>query len=78
VAHGDDVIMLGTPQNGSAGARDAGHDSSMMCYLDDVDGHFARARDAGAEIVSEPQDSPYGRVYCAADLEGRRWYFCSV
>jgi uncharacterized glyoxalase superfamily protein PhnB len=43
--------------------------------VDDVDAHFAQARDAGATILSEPEDSGYGRAYRAADLEGHRWMF---
>jgi uncharacterized glyoxalase superfamily protein PhnB len=41
----------------------------------DLDAHFERARDAGATILSEPEDSGYGRSYRAADLEGHRWMF---
>jgi uncharacterized glyoxalase superfamily protein PhnB len=45
-------------------------------YVDDVDEHFRQARDAGATILSEPEDQDYGeRVYRAADLEGHRWMF---
>jgi uncharacterized glyoxalase superfamily protein PhnB len=42
--------------------------------VDDVDKHFRRAREAGATILSEPEDQSYGeRVYRVADLEGHRW-----
>jgi uncharacterized glyoxalase superfamily protein PhnB len=45
-------------------------------FVDDVDRHFARAREAGATILSEPEDQSYGeRVYRVADLEGHRWMF---
>lgn len=44
-------------------------------YVDDVDAHFAQARDSGATILSEPEDTGYGRSYRAADLEGHRWMF---
>jgi PhnB protein len=45
-------------------------------YVDDVDEHFARARDAGATIVDEPKDQPYGdRSYHAEDPEGQSWHF---
>jgi uncharacterized glyoxalase superfamily protein PhnB len=43
--------------------------------VDDVDGHFERARAAGATILREPEDLPFGRLYSAADLEGHRWMF---
>jgi uncharacterized glyoxalase superfamily protein PhnB len=81
VTLGDGVIMLGTPQDADrvAALRDSHeHDSSVFCYVEDVAGHYARARDAGAEIVSEPEDQGYGEVYAAADPEGRKWYFCST
>lgn len=47
-----------------------------LVYLtvDDVDAHYAQAKSAGATILSEPEDKPYGlRVYIADDPEGQRW-----
>jgi uncharacterized glyoxalase superfamily protein PhnB len=44
-------------------------------YVDDLDAHYERAKEAGARILREPQDEPYGRLYNAADLEGHRWMF---
>jgi PhnB protein len=43
--------------------------------VDDVDAHYERARAAGATILREPEDLPFGRLYSAADLEGHRWMF---
>jgi uncharacterized glyoxalase superfamily protein PhnB len=44
--------------------------------VDDVDAHHARARAAGARILSEPEDSDFGdRHYRVEDLEGHRWMF---
>jgi uncharacterized glyoxalase superfamily protein PhnB len=43
--------------------------------VEDVDAHATRARAAGATILREPTDEPYGRMYNAADLEGHRWMF---
>ena len=40
-------------------------------YVTDVDAHHARSRDAGARILSEPEDTPYGdRRYRAEDPAG--------
>lgn len=40
----------------------------------DVDTAFARARDAGAQVISEPTTYPYGeRSAELADLVGHRW-----
>jgi PhnB protein len=47
----------------------------VMIYVDDLDRHLKRARSAGATILREPKDEPYGRLYNAADLEGHRWMF---
>jgi uncharacterized glyoxalase superfamily protein PhnB len=46
-----------------------------LVYVDDVDGHFERARAAGATILREPEDQPFGRLYSAEDHEGHRWMF---
>lgn len=46
-----------------------------LVLVDDVDAHFDQARQAGATILSEPEDSPHGRGYRAADPEGHRWMF---
>jgi len=43
--------------------------------VDDVDRHHRRAKDAGATILREIEDLPFGRLYSAADLEGHRWMF---
>src|SRR4051794_26467988 len=43
--------------------------------VDDVDRHFERAKAAGASIVRELEDLPFGRLYSAADFEGHRWMF---
>ncbi|HYY48926.1 MAG TPA: VOC family protein [Thermoplasmata archaeon] len=47
----------------------------LHVVVDDVDAHFARAKSAGATILSPPEDSPFGRLYRAEDLEGHRWMF---
>src|SRR5262245_32354095 len=48
----------------------------LHCAVDDVDAHYRHAREAGATIVGEPLDQPYGeRSYRALDPEGHRWIF---
>jgi uncharacterized glyoxalase superfamily protein PhnB len=47
----------------------------VLVEVADVDAHLERARAAGAEILREPRDEPYGRRYNAADPEGHRWMF---
>lgn len=50
----------------------------VLVYVDDVDGHYQRAKAAGATILREPTDEPYGSLYNAADPEGHRWMFIQV
>jgi predicted enzyme related to lactoylglutathione lyase len=38
--------------------------------LDDVDAGFARVRELGGEVLSEPRDSPYGRWAPVRDPQG--------
>ena len=48
----------------------------VLVEVEDVDAHCARARAAGARILSEPDNESEGfRHYRAEDLEGHRWMF---
>jgi PhnB protein len=47
----------------------------VQVKVSDLDAHYERAREGGAEILREPEDQPFGRLYSAADLEGHRWMF---
>jgi uncharacterized glyoxalase superfamily protein PhnB len=63
---------LVTPR--SLGASGGGN----VVYVVDVDAHFEHARAAGATILSEPTDQPYGqREYGAADPDGHPWWFAT-
>ena len=43
--------------------------------VEDVDTHYERASAAGATILRELEEQPFGRLYAAADPEGHRWMF---
>jgi uncharacterized glyoxalase superfamily protein PhnB len=47
----------------------------VLVYVEDVDAHYRRAVEAGARILSEPEDGGFGMRYRAEDLEGHRWMF---
>lgn len=48
--------------------------ASVNLDVTDVDAHFARARAAGATIISPPTDQFYGaRSYRVTDPEGHHW-----
>lgn len=66
------VVMLGNPPEVDQGT----HWGGVHVYVDDVDAHCAQARAAGAKIVSQPEDRPYGdRIYETVDTEGHTWWF---
>ena len=49
---------------------------SVMVRVEDAGAHCERARQAGARILMEPTDFPYGeRQYTAEDLAGHHWTF---
>ena len=54
---------------------------NMMIYVDDVEAHCKRARQAGAKILTEPKTTDYGpdhwtdRGYEAEDPDGHHWWF---
>lgn len=47
----------------------------VLVYVDNLDTHLARAKAAGATILSEIQEDSPGRRYRVEDLEGHRWFF---
>jgi PhnB protein len=47
----------------------------VLVYVGDLDRHYRQAKAAGATILREPKEEPYGRLYNAADHEGHRWMF---
>ena len=74
---GDSEVMLGHPGPEYSGPRSTGYVHTYVhVYVDDVDALFDRAKDAGAEVLSVPEDKPYGdRTFDVADVEGHRWSF---
>ena len=47
----------------------------VLVIVDDLDRHLARAKAAGATILSDIEEGPPGRRYRAEDVEGHRWFF---
>jgi uncharacterized glyoxalase superfamily protein PhnB len=74
----DGVVMIGTPGPDYRAPREGNPYAQLYIYVDDVDAHFARARDAGAKITEQPTDVFYGdRRYMAQDPEGQVWCFAT-
>lgn len=56
------------------GAVESGS-AAVWLYTDDVDAAFAELRQAGAPVVAEPEDQPWGeRVAAVADPDGYTVY----
>ncbi len=86
---GDGVIMLATPtpdyespkrhrqhcERANRWAQVPWVIDGVLVYVENLDEHYARAKRAGAHILSEPEDGPPARRYRAEDLEGHRWMF---
>lgn len=65
---GDSVVMVS-----DVAAREA-MPAFLYLYVEDVDGAFARAMEAGAEAIEEPRDLPYGdRRAMLKDPAGNIW-----
>ncbi len=71
------VMLANPPREAFKNPKALGtNTSSVYTYVDEVDSHFERAREAGAEILQEPETMPYGdRHYGAKDPEGHEWWF---
>ncbi len=76
---GTNIVMLGSvrPDEGMASPQAFGAATqALYVYVDNLDAHYERARSAGAQIVSPPEDTDFGsREYHVRDVEGHLWTF---
>ena len=71
---GNGIVMLGSARPDASATRGKG--GGIYVVVEEPDAHCARARDAGAEIVRDLNDTDYGsREYGARDPEGNAWSF---
>ncbi|MGN6351839.1 MAG: VOC family protein [Parafilimonas sp.] len=47
----------------------------LLVYVDNVEAHYANAKENNAEILSEIEDGFPAKRYRCADIEGHRWMF---
>jgi uncharacterized glyoxalase superfamily protein PhnB len=75
VRAGAALLILGNPGiHGDSPSQ--GVSTMLIVRVPDVDEHYRRAREAGAEIVIAATDEPWGvRRYQARDPEGHQWQF---
>jgi uncharacterized glyoxalase superfamily protein PhnB len=49
---------------------------SLTIFVEDVEAHYNKAKAAGAKIVEELNETPYGEFqYGVEDLDGHHWLF---
>ena len=78
---GNGMIMLGDAETEyghlvAAPLKGRSVTQGLYVVVADVDGHYARAKAGGAEIVLDLKTQDYGgRDYTARDLEGHVWTF---
>lgn len=76
MALGDGLVMMGCPGPDYRNPKSLGAVTVLLFVnVDDVSAHCARAKAAGAEIVTEVEQKPYGLTYAAKDPEGHQWHF---
>ena len=86
---GDGMIMMATPTPDYQAPRHHREDceaaqkwsavsyivDGVLVYVDDVDAHYAEAKQRGATILTDVEADQNGKRYRAEDLEGHRWMF---
>ena len=89
---GTGAVMLGKPGESYVNPRRLREESEaaarmydvpwvvdgVWAQVDDLDGHYERARGHGATMLSEIEDGPAGRLYRVEDPEGHRWMFAQA
>lgn len=70
-------VMMGDPGPKYKNPRRLGQATqNLYVEIDDVGKLFTRAVKAGATVLEEPKDTPYGHRRCGLeDPEGHQWYF---
>jgi uncharacterized glyoxalase superfamily protein PhnB len=73
LVHGSGAVLIGPRRDGDPFATGR---AVVYCVVDDPDAHHARAVAAGATVVQELVDQPYGsREWAAVDGEDNVWSF---
>jgi uncharacterized glyoxalase superfamily protein PhnB len=80
LAFGDGLVMVGQYSqagwSGGEAPRPLSSTVSIYIIVDDPDGHHAAAKEAGARVVRELEDTDYGsREYSVRDPDGNLWSF---
>lgn len=70
------AVMLGAQGGNFVAPQSAEVSQYVVVHVDNVDQHFERARQFGAQIQQSPANQPFGeRQYSVVDHAGHRWTF---
>jgi len=74
---GDAWIMVRKARPGEAHPSQLGcWTQSLTVFVEDIEAHYERAKAAGAKIIEELNETPYGEFqYGVEDLDGHHWLF---
>ena len=76
LAFGDGALIVGDERHERRAPRPGEVTASVLVRVEDAHAHCRRAREHGAEIISEPTDFEYGeRQYTAMDPVGHQFTF---
>jgi len=87
LVYGDGLVMVSGvkddryPHRRAPAELGGANTQNLMVYVDDVEVHCRRAREAGAVIMTEPETHDYGddywtdRGYQCRDIGGHCWWF---
>ena len=70
-------VMVRQAEAGQKSPAQLGYGTqSVTVFVEDVDGHYRRAKSAGAKVVEELHETEYGEwQYSVKDLDGHHWLF---
>ena len=70
-------IMVRQAKPGQSSPTQLGYGTqSLTVFVEDVDGHYRRAKKLGAKIVEEPHETEYGEYqFGVEDIDGHHWLF---
>ncbi len=72
-------VYAGQPPGSFRNPAEVGRTSLVYVLVPDVEAHYERAKAAGATIVEELVDTPFGhRRYTCRDQQGHEWSFAQV
>jgi uncharacterized glyoxalase superfamily protein PhnB len=70
------IMLHGARAGENSPAACGASTQSLTVFVEDVEGHYARAKAAGAKITETPHETIYGEFqYGAEDVEGHHWLF---